>query len=218
LNQAIQVIEQRWNTHAHSYDNANLEYAGTAWMKVLEEQLPKDKSINIADVGAGTGFLALYAANLGYGACHCVDISAEMLKLAKEHAEEAKVELNYIQGPAEELTFEDNSVDVVMNRWLLWTLLDPLNSLSEWRRVLKTKGILLCFCTVSNKAASYAENAHYPEEVEAQLPLKNASKEQLIEALIQGGFEDVEAIAYPELFCSNPKQTTWYLIRGRKCV
>ena len=102
-----------------------------------------------------------------------------------------------------------------MNRWLLWTLLEPQLSLREWIRVLKRGGILLCFCTVAVRGDA-KDHRHYADEIEAMLPLKNASTDTLVGALETSGFVDVQAIVCPQLLAHDPDGNQWYLIKGKK--
>lgn len=55
---------------------------------------------------------------------------------------------------AENLSFPDESCDVIITRNLTWTLPHPIQAYSEWFRVLKKGGILLNF------DAEYAKGAH----------------------------------------------------------
>jgi ubiquinone/menaquinone biosynthesis C-methylase UbiE len=210
----IEIIEKRWDDHARSYDDANQSYAGDAWMDVLDSHLPKDKNSTIVDVGTGTGFLSLYVARLGYR-CYGVDMSEGMLAIARERADTAGMNLKLVRAVSEHLPFENESVDVVVNRWLLWTLLEPQLSLREWMRVLKRGGTLLCFCTVAIRDDAQ-DHRHYSDEIEAMLPLKNASADTLVETLEISGLADVEAIACPRLLAHDPDANQWYLIKGKK--
>ena len=216
MNTALGVIRKRWDDHAQSYDDLNQQYSGREWMKVLKTYLGQNEDIDVVDVGGGTGFLSLYAAGLSYKRCHCVDLSAGMLAIAQKHAGQNNLSINIICSTAENLPFPDNSVDAVINRWLLWTLLEPQVSLKEWRRVLKPNGRLLCFCTVGENEKDAPQSDHYTKEVEDILPLKYAVKETLIRVLQEAGFADVEGIACPQLLSHDPQRLTWYLIKGRK--
>ena len=93
-------------------------------------------------MGTGAGFLALIFAEMGHKVTG-VDLSAGMLEKAKYNAENMGLEVNFFYGDAENLPFEDNSFDLVVNKFLLWTLPQPSCAVREWRRVLKTGGRLL---------------------------------------------------------------------------
>ncbi|WP_459930849.1 methyltransferase domain-containing protein [Desulfosporosinus burensis] len=73
----------------------------------------------------------------------------------------------------EQLPFLDNSKDVILNRSVMWTLLQPDVALKEWLRVLKQGGVLLCFCSIGEGTVG---NNHYSQEIEDMLPLKGGTK------------------------------------------
>lgn len=91
------------------------------------------------DVGIGAGFLALLFAEMGHEVTG-VDLSAGMLEKAKHNAENMGLEVDIFYGDAESLPFEDNSFDLVVNKFLLWTLPHPSHAVREWKRVLKPGG------------------------------------------------------------------------------
>lgn len=72
-----------------------------------------------------------------------VDLSARMLDKARKNAFKRSLDINFIQGDAEDLQFPDMQFDVVSSKFLLWTLPDPQKALSEWKRVLKKDGMII---------------------------------------------------------------------------
>jgi ubiquinone/menaquinone biosynthesis C-methylase UbiE len=90
-------------------------------------------------VGTGAGFLALLFAEMGHKVTG-VDLSSGMLEKAKHNAERMGLEIDFFHGDAENLPFEDNSFDLVVNKFLLWTLPKPSCAVQEWKRVLKPGG------------------------------------------------------------------------------
>lgn len=69
-----------------------------------------------------------------------VDLSTGMLEKAKQNADNKELEIDFFHGDAENLPFEDNSFDLVTNKFLLWTLQQPSCAVREWKRVLKPGG------------------------------------------------------------------------------
>jgi len=63
-----------------------------------------------------------------------------MLQKAKEKANSLNLIIDFRQGDAENLPFENESFDMVINRNLVWTLPDPERAIFEWGRVLKPEG------------------------------------------------------------------------------
>jgi len=87
----------------------------------------------------GTGVLSLPLSEIGHNVTG-IDLSDGMLGRAKEKANDQNLRAEFRIGDAENLSFEDESFDVVINRHLLRTLPDPEQAISEWKRVLKPGG------------------------------------------------------------------------------
>jgi len=102
------------------------------------ENTSKDASLEILDVGCGTG------ANLEmlseFGDASGVDISGEALMFCRERGLK-KVK----QGAAEALPFDDSSFDMVTGLDVVEHLDDDLAGLKEMRRVLRPRGHALVF-------------------------------------------------------------------------
>ncbi len=214
----LETVAERWNTHAEKYDTThhgnNTEEDISNWKEVLEAQMGDDRRVEVLDVGAGTGFLTLLISELGYR-CRGLDISGGMLDVARQHARERGLAIEFIQGAVESMPISDNSLDVIANRSLMWTLLTPDTILKEWLRALKPGGKLLCFCTAGK---GMPEGHHYSQEIEDMLPLKGASVEKLTSVLSEAGFIDVEAVHLEKIRNAHDDEKTWYAIKGKKCI
>ncbi len=109
------------------------------WKQIFENSLSSHESLKVLDVGTGAGFLALLFAEMGHKVTG-VDLSESMLEKAKHNAENMGLEIDFFHGDAEKLPFEDSSFDLVVNKFLLWTLPQPSCAAREWKRVLKSGG------------------------------------------------------------------------------
>jgi ubiquinone/menaquinone biosynthesis C-methylase UbiE len=103
---------------------------------------------NVLDVACGPGyFLAQLAKLAPHKEIHGLDISPNMLSLAKDTLQkrnlDAKVQLHL--GSAFDLPFEDNSLDLVTNSNFLHQIDDPSQFLYEMVRVLKPGGTGIIF-------------------------------------------------------------------------
>ncbi|MBC3889077.1 methyltransferase domain-containing protein [Acetobacterium paludosum] len=217
MNNMIQAVEERWDVNAQKYDNRHQVNTTPEdkkhWMEALAENIGPDKNIKLMDVGAGTGFITLMAAELGYQ-CHAVDISSGMLEVARNHANNKGLRIDFIKSNVENIPCEDASMDVIVNRHVMWTLLNPGEACKEWFRVLKNGGKLLCIVTIGSMGDSCN---HYSQDIEDQLPLKGADENKLINTLIEAGFSNVEAIKLDKIRNMN-EDKAWYIIKGIKGV
>ena len=141
-------IIQYWTNRAGSYSiENNEELAGTstvAWLNELTRHFPKKNDLKILDIGTGPGFMAILLSRAGYQVTG-IDCTEEMLKQAHENARKYHLSIRFLKQPAEHLEFEDNSVDVIINRNLTWNLENPTAAYQEWYRVLKPLGKLIVF-------------------------------------------------------------------------
>lgn len=113
------------------------------------EQLALTPGMEVADFGAGAGYLAVEAAEAvgAEGAVYVIDIQQELLTKVTHIAQERHVNsLVYIHSDLEQAggsTLPDQSMDVVLVSNLLFQVKDKHAVLTEAHRVLKPEGRLL---------------------------------------------------------------------------
>jgi ubiquinone/menaquinone biosynthesis C-methylase UbiE len=127
-------IREYWDADAATYDNSPTHRptsAGemAAWVTALTRLLPPAPA-RVLDCGAGTGFLSLMAARLGYRVT-AVDISEGMLAKLRGRAAAEGLAIEIVEGPAGQPP--GGPFDAVMERHVLWTLPDPVAALRAWR-------------------------------------------------------------------------------------
>tara|TARA_S200000501_G_C20836998_1_gene749813 strand:- start:1410 stop:2213 length:804 start_codon:yes stop_codon:yes gene_type:complete len=75
------------------------------------------KNEKILDIGTGTGVVAITASRMGANVC-AIDLTPELLLQAKEDAKIANQKnINWIEGDAEFLPFEDNCFNLVISQF-----------------------------------------------------------------------------------------------------
>ena len=184
-------IEEYWHDRSATYDSfpasRKEEEEIKAYETVLDRYISSGQA-RILDVGAGTGFLSLLLAEKGHWLT-ALDLSRGMLDKARGKADRLNLAIDFLIGDAESLPFEDNSFDFVVSRWLLWTLPHPEKAVSEWKRVLKPGGSILCidglwnsrslkgclktFCRKAGlifHSRTRPSNLGYNKEIDNQLP------------------------------------------------
>jgi ubiquinone/menaquinone biosynthesis C-methylase UbiE len=72
-----------------------------------------------------------------------IDLSDGMLERAKSNAQNMRLGIDFFYGDAEILPFDDCAFDLVVNKYLLWTLPRPSTAVLEWKRILKPGGRVL---------------------------------------------------------------------------
>ncbi|HEU4724953.1 MAG TPA: class I SAM-dependent methyltransferase [Candidatus Eisenbacteria bacterium] len=95
----------------------------------------------LLDVACGTGVAAITAARLG-AKVRALDLTPELLARARENAAIADVDVDWRQGDAEELPYQDGEFDVVLSQFGHMFAPRPDVVLGEMLRVLKPGGTI----------------------------------------------------------------------------
>jgi len=107
---------------------------------IFLEQVPRDSSLRILDVGAGNGRLSFFLKKWSGGKVYAVDVEVSDRRLF----ERGGIELKKCNVEKERLPFRDETFDYVICSEVLEHLLySPFHMLWEIHRVLKNEGILL---------------------------------------------------------------------------
>lgn len=137
-----------WSKRSHDFgcqrEKEQVSETGEAWLNEILQHLPAGKSLNILDVGCGTGMFSLMLSKLGHTTTG-IDLTNHMILHAKELAKKQHSSARFFCMDAERPDFPDETFDVVLTRNLTWTLPHPEQAYKEWFRVLKKGGILLNF-------------------------------------------------------------------------
>ncbi len=108
--------------------------------------LPIKKSDNILDMGAGTGYLTIPAAQKVDGSVYALDMDPEMLKVIASKAEaEAIANIKLVEGSIDNLPLPEASVDIALASLVLHEVKPLSGTLQQIKRVLKEGGYFLCF-------------------------------------------------------------------------
>ena len=114
------------------------------WADKLVQLSSPSPGSDILDVACGTGIVARTAASkLGSDArVTGLDINQQMLNKASEMAEMEGLEIDWQQGDAGDLPFEDNRFDNLFCQQAMQFFPEPQQVLNEMQRVLKPGGVL----------------------------------------------------------------------------
>lgn len=110
--------------------------------KLMEGMVQPTPGQTVLDLGAGTGMFSFWLAEKGLHVT-AFDQSTAMLEIARHKAEHSTGSIDFIQGDAHELPFQDDSFDRVISVTALEFMDDPKKVLAEAWRVLKPGGRLV---------------------------------------------------------------------------
>jgi len=95
----------------------------------------------VLDVACGTGVVAITAARAS-ARVSALDLTPQLLERARENAQLANVEIDWHEGDAEQLPFDDAMFDVVLSQYGHMFAPRPDAALAEMLRVLKSGGTI----------------------------------------------------------------------------
>lgn len=129
--------------------------AGNSAGYLLPRLRPSDR---LLDVGCGPATITLdFADRLTTGHVVGLDLAAEVVRAAQQHAEETgQGRAKFVVGDAYELDFADDTFDVVHAHQVLQHLQDPVAALQEMKRVCRPGGL------VAARDADYAAMTWHP--------------------------------------------------------
>jgi ubiquinone/menaquinone biosynthesis C-methylase UbiE len=97
----------------------------------------------VLEIAPGPGYLAIELARLGLYRIAGVDVSRTFVRIARENALRAGVQVDFRHGDAAALPFAGDGFDFIVCRAALKNFADPLGALREMHRVLRPDGIAL---------------------------------------------------------------------------
>jgi SAM-dependent methyltransferase len=133
--EARQRAKATWS--AGDYDGI-VDYIWSVGGDLVERVGVKDGE-TVLDVACGTGNATIPAAQAG-GQATGLDITPELLESARGRAADAGVEIEWVEGDAEELPFDDGSFDVVLSTFGCMFAPDHRRTAGEIARVLRPGG------------------------------------------------------------------------------
>lgn len=114
------------------------------WLAEFDRYLPKDRTLDILDVGTGTGFFSLLLAERGHNLTG-IDLSEEMIRHAKLAAAACRLDAAFQVMDAEHPDFAPGRFDVIVTRNLTWTLPHLEEAYRAWFDLLRPGGVLVNF-------------------------------------------------------------------------
>ena len=114
---------------------------------------------SVLDIATGPGYFCIELAKLGNFKITGLDISHDLIEIARTHAQQAGVTVDFLQGNASAIQFPDMAFDFIFCSWAIKNFMEPLKVLNEMYRALKPGGTALII-DLNHDAASQEWNKY----------------------------------------------------------
>ncbi len=167
--------------------------------------------LRILDIGCGGGLLSEPMARLGADVVGA-DAAERNIPVARIHAEQSGLTIDYRHTTAEALADANEQFDVVLNMEVVEHVASPIDYLTACQRLLKPGGLHVC-STINRNAKSYMMAIIGAEHVMRWLPKgthewnKFITPDELYDLLRDAGLDPVDRKG----FVFNPITWSWKL-------
>ncbi len=167
------------------------------------------EGLRLLDIGCGGGLLSEPMARLGATVVGA-DAAEGNLPVARIHAEQSGLEIDYRHTTAEDMAAAGEQFDVVLNMEVVEHVSDPAGFLTASQHLLRPGGLLIC-STINRNPKSYAMAILGAEVVMRWLPRgthewnKFITPDELFDLLRQAGLDPVDRKG----FVFNPILWSW---------
>ena len=165
--------------------------------------------LRLLDIGCGGGLLSEPMARLGATVVGA-DAAEGNLPVARIHAEQSGLEIDYRHTTAEALAEAGEQFDVVLNMEVVEHVADPLSYLTATQQLLKSGGLQIC-STINRNPKSFAVAIVGAEVIMRWLPrgthewAKFITPDELFDLLGKAGLDPVDRKG----FVFNPISWNW---------
>ncbi len=176
----------------------------------LKQPVPFE-GLRILDIGCGGGLLSEPMARLGADVVGA-DAAERNIPVARIHAEQSGLKIDYRHTTAEALADAGEQFDVVLNMEVVEHVASPIDYLTACRKLLKPGGLHLC-STINRNPKSYMMAIIGAEHIMRWLPKgthewsKFITPDELYDLLRNAGLDPVDRKG----FVFNPVTWSWKL-------
>lgn len=169
------------------------------------------KGLRILDIGCGGGLLSEPMARLGADVVGA-DAAERNIPVAKVHAEQSGLKIDYRHTTAEAMVAKGEQFDVVLNMEVVEHVADPLAYLTACQQLIKPGGMMVC-STINRNPKSFLMAIVGAEHVMRWLPKgthewsKFITPDELFDLIKSAGLEPVDRTG----FVFNPISWSWSL-------
>ena len=213
------MAEEWWDLNGkfkplHMLNPCRLDYITTQIAGEFDRDLGAEapfKGLRILDIGCGGGLLSEPMARLGADVVGA-DAAARNIPVARIHAEQSGLDIDYRHTTAEAMAAAGETFDVVLNMEVVEHVASPIDYLRACHDLLRPGGLHIC-STLNRNPKSYVMAIIGAEHIMRWLPKgthewsKFITPDELFDLLRQAGLDPVDRKG----FVFNPVAWSWKL-------
>lgn len=196
-------IKYNWDKMAIAYErftNSPNSYSNMIEWPAIKQLTPDLEDKVIIDLGCGTGRFSFLFEDFKPKKIIGIDISDEMIRMAKDMAKEKNSQVSFIKNDIENLSsIETNSIDFAFSSTVLHYLEDLKAFMKEIYRILNPNGICILSVIHPVYSAQYPikhENGEFPSDEEWEVKYLNKSIRSYIQPWIEYNSEIENFLSY----------------------
>jgi SAM-dependent methyltransferase len=113
--------------------------------ELVVERAGVEPGMDVLDLACGTGNASIPAAQAGARVTG-LDFSPDLLEIARERCADAMVEIEFVEGDAQDLPFDDAGFDRIVSTFGHMFAPDHARTAAEMKRVLRPDGLIAVAC------------------------------------------------------------------------
>ena len=213
------MAEEWWDLNGkfkplHMLNPCRLDYITTQIAGEFDRDLGAEapfRGLRILDIGCGGGLLSEPMARLGADVVGA-DAAARNIPVARIHAEQSGLDIDYRHTTAEAMAAAGETFDVVLNMEVVEHVASPIDYLRACHDLLRPGGLHIC-STLNRNPKSYVMAIIGAEHIMRWLPKgthewsKFITPDELFDLLRQAGLDPVDRKG----FVFNPVAWSWKL-------
>jgi len=204
-------VEKFWNKIAQKYSKSDVKDK-EGYSKTLDDTRKfLKREASVLEIGCGTGTTALHLAGC-VNVMTATDISSNMIEIAKEKAEDQKVQnVNFAQATIFDEKLKKESFDVILAFNLIHLLEDPNSAMKRISELLRPGGLFISKTScLSEKSRLWPMLAAVAGKVLGIPFIKSFTIAELKNIIANEGFEIMDTHTYfpkpPRLFAVARKR------------
>lgn len=173
-------VKHQFKKQAQRFSDKNLSLSNHQYIHWMLSSLPLNKADSALDVAAGTGIFSRALAP-SVSQVTSLDLSPDMIRQGNQENEQHQISnIQFVQGLAENMPFEDNSFDLVVSRLAFHHFTNPYKVFREMVRCGKKESTIAVIDMISPRESELNQSYNHYETLRDTSHVKALTREEFI--------------------------------------